>query len=250
MKKLITIIFLISFLCSIVSKANEKETVNYVVSYKWGLIQKDAGEAKITKTPHPEGYELKLVAATKPWADRIYKMRDTLISVVGHEKYLPKKYTRLAHEKNKYSRDEISFSHSGTHSVGSGIKYREKKDGKITQKEIDVRGESPAYDILSIFFFIRDLDFQSIHPDVPVITSIFSGDQAEKLTLYNKGKEKIRLKDKSEVEAWHVVFKFTSKGGTKSSDDIDCWISTDSSRIPLLINASLPVGAIRCTYVP
>ena len=245
------LIFLILVSAGILmSEAMEKEEIKYVVSYKWGLIQKDAGDARITKMPKDGGYELKLIASTKPWADRIYKMRDTLISMVGLHKHLPIKYTRLAHEKNKYSRDEIIFTHSGTHSQGKGIKYREKKDGSVYQKDIEVEGLAPAYDILSIFFYIRDLDFDSLKPSETVKTSIFSGDQSEKLTLYCKGKETIKLKDKTEAEAWHVVFKFTSKGGTKSSDDIDCWISADERRIPLLIIASLPVGQIRCNYEP
>lgn len=250
MKQRLLFVTILSLFCFLGINAAEKETVKYVVSYKWGLIQKDAGNATITKTPTNRGYELKLIAATKPWADRIYKMRDTLISVTERDKYIPQKYTRLAHEKNKYSRDEITFSHSADHSKGTGLKYRERKDGSVYHKEIDVEGPSPAYDILSIFFYIRDLDFERLKPDQPVITSIFSGDQAEKLTLYSKGKEKIKLKDKSEADAWHVTFKFTSKGGTKSSDDIDCWISADEDRVPLLIIASLPVGQIRCRYEP
>ena len=63
--------------------AASTEKLNYIVTYKWGLIHKDAGEVEIYKKPKGDGYELKLVAKTKPWADRIYKVRDTLISVTG-----------------------------------------------------------------------------------------------------------------------------------------------------------------------
>ena len=230
--------------------AKENETVKYVVSYKWGLIQKDAGDAIITKAPKGDGYELKLTASTKPWADKIYKMRDTLISDVSSKHYLPKKYVRIAHEKGKYSRDEINFDHSTSLASGKGIKYREKKNGEVSHKEINIEGAAPAYDFLSVFFFLRDIDYHSMKPGEKIKTSIFSGDKVEKLTVTHQGRETVKLKDKSERDAWHIVFNFTTKGGTKSSDDIDCWISADDAKIPLLIVGSLPVGQIRCHYVP
>ena len=250
MRRLYLFIISILFLSPFIVKGEETETLNYVVSYKWGLIHQAAGDAIITRTPHKDGYELKLIGITRPWADRIYKMRDTLISNVSREHYMPSKYTRIAHEKNKYSRDEIIFEIQGETTKGTGYKYREKKDGTVTRKDVNIEGNFPAYDILSVFYFLRDIDFNNLKENETIHATIFSGDQSEKLTVQCKGKEKIKLKDKTERETWHITFKFTTKGGTKSSDDIDCWISEDSSHIPLLIVGSLPVGQIRCTYVP
>ena len=251
MKKILSIILLAVFLFALDGKAQGKETLNYVISYKWGLIHKDAGDATFIRTPKGNGFELKVVGKTKPWADKIFHVRDTLISMVGKNNYLPTKYTRIAHEKGKYSRDEINFSRSGNVTKGTGKKIREKKAGAgITTKEINIQGTGQVYDILSVVYFIRNLDFANMKEKVPVTATIFSGDQVEKLTIYCKGKEKIKLKDKKERESWHIVFKFTTGGGKKSSDDINCWISDDSSHIPLLITGSLPVGQVRCTYVP
>lgn len=250
MKRILTTLLLCMAMLSAFCRQADNEEINYVVSYKWGIIHKDAGDAKIIKKPKDNGYELKLIGITKPWADRIYKMRDTLVSIVDKKDYLPKKYVRTAHEKGKYSRDEINFQHLGDVTKGTGIKYRQKKDGTVYQKEIDSEGKSPAYDLLSVFFYLRNLDFESMKPNDVVVTSVLSGDQSEKLTVSCKGKEKVKLQDKTEQDAWHIQFKFTSRGGKKSSDDIDCWISDDDSRIPLLVIASLPVGHIRCTYQP
>lgn len=226
------------------------EKLNYVVTYKWGLIHKDAGEVEITRQPKGNGYELKLVAKTKPWADRIFKVRDTLISVTSKEKYRPESYTYIAHEKNRYKRDNLRFSYSGNKVRATGDKYREKKDGRIKTGTIDLEGGAPAYDMLSVYFFLRDIDFASLKPGETINANIFSGDKVEQLKVRCEGIEKVKLRDKSEREAWHVLFNFTQEGGKKSSDDINCWISTDSSKIPLLIIGTLPVGQIRVNYVP
>lgn len=82
-----------------------------------------------------------------------------------------------------------------------------------------------------------------------VTATVFSGSKVESITIRCVGEERIKLRDKSERDAYHIKFKFTQAGKKKSSDDIDTWISTDSSHIPLLVVGSLPVGQVKCYYV-
>ncbi|MDE6077692.1 MAG: DUF3108 domain-containing protein, partial [Muribaculaceae bacterium] len=64
------------------------------------------------------------------------------------------------------------------------------------------------------------------------------------------GEEKLKLRNKTEREAYHIKFNFTTEGKKKSSDDLDAWISTDPKHIPLQIVGSLPIGQVRCYYLP
>lgn len=247
MKRLLFIFsLLISVFCSVYGQSTEK--LNYVVTYKWGLIQKDAGDVTITKRPHGSGYELRLIAKTKPWADKIYKVRDTLTSYTKSSKYSPEHYIYIAHEKNRYRRDNIRFSYSGNKVKGTAEKYREKKNGDVYSSTKELEGSSPVYDMLSVYFFVRDIDYATLKPGETINATIFSGDKTEELKVRCQGKETIKLRDKSEHEAWHILFNFTSDGGKKSSDDINCWISTTKPHIPLLIIGNLPIGQIRVNY--
>ena len=244
-----TVLFLL-FITLSSKSAPVSETLNYVISYKWGLIHKDSGEAKIVCTPTPQGYELHLYGKTKPWADHVFKVRDTLISVVGKKDFLPLKYSKIAHENGKYSRDDISFNYNNGKVTGLARKTRQNKRGELNVTEQNLEGKNPVYDMLSVFYFLRNIDYASLKGGEEVKATIFSGTLSEELTVKCKGKEKIKLKDKSQREAWHIIFKFTSGGGKKSSDDIDCWISTDAAHIPLLVVGSLPLGQVRCYYIP
>ena len=226
------------------------ETLNYVVTYKWGLIQKDAGDVQITRKDKGNSYELKLLAKTKPWADRIYKVRDTLTSYTSKEKYRPDRYVYIAHEKNRFKSDDIKFEYSGNKVKGYVDKVREKKTGEIKTGKKELEGSYPVYDMLSIYFFLRDIDYSALKPGETVNVNIFSGDKVEQLQVRCEGIENIKLRDKSEQEAWHILFKFTQEGGKKSSDDINCWISTAPDHIPLLIVGNLPIGTVRVNYVP
>ena len=79
-------------------------------------------------------------------------------------------------------------------------------------------------------------------------TVIFSGKLKEYLTIKYKGVETIKMRNGTKRQAHRISFKFTQKGGKRSSDDINVWMATDASRIPLLLVGKLPVGEVKCYY--
>lgn len=230
--------------------AFNNETLHYVVSYKWGLIHKDAGDATLSLRNQGNNYLLTLTGKTKPWADSFYQVRDTLKGVVRKDGFRPLSYTKIAHEKGRYSRDDIKYTYYGSTVGGEVKKIRENKEGKRSVSEKKLTGSGKVFDMLSVFYFLRTIDYSKLAAGQKVTTTVFSGSKEETLTVRCVGQETIKLKDKSKREAYHIKFRFTTSGKTKSSDDIDAWISTDSSHIPMLVIGSLPVGQVKCYYIP
>ena len=69
MKKfLLSCIALLLSISGILASETPQETLRYKVLYKWGLIQKQAGNATITLTRIPDGYKACLYARSEPWA--------------------------------------------------------------------------------------------------------------------------------------------------------------------------------------
>lgn len=219
------------------------ETLRYVITYKWGLIHKDAGEAIMSLKNNGNSYNISLIGKTKPWADKFYKVRDTLISVVNKDRFRPQSYTRVAHEGGKYAKDMIAYSYSGTAVNGKVNKLREKKD-KITSSSLDLSANGPTFDLLSVFYYLRTLDPASLTTGKKITSTLFSGSHAETVTIWKVGEGKVKMRNGTERDAWHLRFKFTSKGGKKSSDDIDAWLSKDGAKVPLQITGSLPIGKV------
>lgn len=94
------------------------ESLRYVVSYKWGLIHKDAGDATLSLRRSGDRYKVSLVAKTRPWADKFYSVRDTLLGEIRIKDLRPLSYAKITHEKKKYARDDIRYSFSGDNTVG------------------------------------------------------------------------------------------------------------------------------------
>ena len=228
----------------------QDESLNYVISYKWGLIHKDAGEATLSLRNEGNRFIVTLTGKTKPWADKFYQVRDTLKGTILKNGLKPISYTRLAHEDGTFGHDEIKYSYSGETVTGKATSTWINKKGTRKDKEKSFTSTGPTYDMLSVFFFMRTLNYDELTSGETVSATMFSGSKVESLSIRCVGKEKIKLRNKSEREAYHIKFKFTTEGKKKSSEDLDAWISTDAAHIPLQIVGSLPIGQVRCYYMP
>ena len=220
------------------------ESLNYQIVYHWGLIWKHAASATLEIKADKANYEARLYARTLSWVDKIYKVRDTLYSTIERERFVPIKYIKATHEKNHIGRDIVAFSHNNGITEGDCVRIRPGKDDyKVT---LSTDGE--AYDMLSVFYMLRRLDMDELKQKGVFSTTVFSGKRKERLDIKYVGVEKIELRDKSKHSAYRIKFTFTEEGKSKSSDDIDTWISMDEARIPLMLKGSLPIGEVRVYY--
>ena len=226
---------------SAVDFSNEK--LNYEIVYHWGVIWKHAGDATLSIHKSGNGYNAMLVGKTRSWADKIYPVRDTLKSTLN-AKLQPTRYQKLTHEKDYYARDVVDFSRAGGKTTGKGVRYRPKQAAAT----VSLSANGDAYDMLSVFYMLRSLNFDTMAKGTKKTTSIFSGKRKETLTITFHGQKSIELRDKSRHIAHYVTFSFTTDSGKKSSDAITAYLSTDSRHIPLMIVGKLPVGEVKVFY--
>ena len=219
-----------------------KETLNYEIVYHWGMIWKHAADASLSIRKTNDGYFAQLTGKTRSWADKVYPVRDTLKCTMNSS-LKPLRYEKLTHEKDYFARDVIKFSYNHTHTSAHCTRYR--KSGNTT---IDLSAKAQAYDMLSVFYMLRNLDFNEMSRNKNYTTVIFSGKEKEYLTINYQGVETIKMRDGTKRKAHKMQFRFTQQGGKQSSDNISVWLSTDDSRIPLLLVGKLPVGEVKCYY--
>lgn len=232
-----------------VSAVNLKpEVLNYKVLYKWGLVQKHAGNCTITLTRHGNSYEAVATARSVSWADKFYHLRDTLRSTMSVTDLAPTRYERLAHEDGKYSRDLLQIKRSGNTFSTTAHRWRRRKGStEVTEATINLTAEGMTVDLLSSFFYLRSLQFSTMNPGNTTRLNIFSGKKKELLSITYKGLTNLKLNGK-EYQAYKVVFTFTTDGRTKSSDPIEAWISTEGQNIPLKLVGKLKIGQVQCIY--
>lgn len=223
----------------------QNETLTYVISYKWGLVQKDAGKATLTLRAIPTTYNLKLSATTLPWADKFFQVRDTLTSVINRADFRPTSYVKTTHEDGKYRRDALSYKYYQDHVYGTCNRTKINKKGKRTDTVIKSSATGSTFDMLSIFYYVRSLDFEKLTGKKVVVATILSGSSPEKIKIKNLGKETVKMPNGKTYSCYHLQFTFTTDAGKSTSDPMNTWVTTDSRHIPVKLVGSLPIGNIR-----
>ncbi|MCM1163361.1 MAG: DUF3108 domain-containing protein [Muribaculaceae bacterium] len=223
------------------------ETLTYDVIYKWGFINKVAGYATMTLRSDGNFYRASLYAENAPWANSIYMLRDTLYTTMTHQGLYPTQYTLIAHENGKYKKDILTFNHNGDIFTAEVVRYRRAaKSDKTEKSETELEATGMTVDMLSAFFYLRAMDFDSMTAGDSKTLNIFSGAKKELLKIIYKGRQTMNLNG-SKFDTYLINFTFTSHG-KQSSAPISAWITTDARRIPLKVEGKLSVGKVRALY--
>lgn len=246
MRRIFALLALAALLCTTAAaRSFDNENLRYKVLYKWGLINKTAGYADISMRRSGERCMGVLYAASEPWADRFFKLRDTLVSTMRPADFTPFRYEKKAHEGNEVKHDIVEFSRNGYNFTGQCVRKVWKKGELFRDETRTLSATGTTVDMMSSFYYMRNLPFEQWKPGHTTTINIFSGKQQEKLTLKYQGTDDVELKGKK-YKCYHITFIFTGDGGKKTSDNMDAWISTGESRVPLKLEGKLPVGKVQC----
>lgn len=237
---------LLFFLNASALKFND-ESLSYKVKYKWGLINKQAGHATLTLKNVGSEYIVQLTAASEPWADRFYQVRDTLNGVIIRDGFKASFYEKIAHEGGEDKHDTVRFIHDGNLVTGHCTRRVIKKGEQKVNNKLTLEAEGTTVDMMSAYYYMRAIPYESWNPGQSETINIFSGKRKELLTIKYHGIEDAKA-DKQTFRCYHITFIFTSDGGRKTSDDMDAWISADARRIPVRLEGKLPVGKVHCVY--
>lgn len=222
----------------------ENESLDYEIIYHWGIIWKHAAQANLKLVNDSNKYHSELSAKTISWADRFFSVRDTLSCSIQKEGLRPLKYRKASHEGRHKGVDIVEYSYPDSQCNAKCTRIRPKKEPTVKY----LTSDEQAYDMLSVFYYIRTLDYDKMQPNEIIKTIVYSGKKKEILTIKYIGQEEIELRDKSKHQTNHIQFMFTQADQKMSSDDMDTWISVDDKHIPLMMRGKLPIGEVRCYY--
>lgn len=135
------------------SQTETTERYQYEVIYQLGFIWKKAAEATLTLSPKesdtPDLFQAQLIARTVPFADKIFRVRDTLIADMQSD-FQPLFYAKITSEDNVYRKDEIVYHRQPGRTIGETTLHRPHRNA-IDHATLEA-DNIPALDMLSLFF--------------------------------------------------------------------------------------------------
>lgn len=202
-----------------------------VFDVNFGFIT--AGEARMTIPRFStingrKCYNVDFTVASKSFFDTFYKVRDHYESHIDVEGLYPWKFVQQIREGG-FKRDFMAtFDHARLKAV--------TKDGEYPIEPF-------TQDIVSAFYYMRTQSYDGFRPGQKVYLKNFYKDSTYGLTVKFLGRETIKV----EAGKFNCILlePIMKEGGLfKASGRIIVWLTDDEKKIPVQVDAEIPIGSI------
>ena len=165
-----------------------------------------------------------------------FKVDDRYESYIDKETFIPNQFLRKINEGGYTKNQEGFFIWSTNKILIKDYKHDTEKTFSIPKN---------TQDILSAFYYLRNFpNIDKIKPGESVAIDLFFDDETTKFKLKFIGRDDIKTKFGTIST---MIFRPLVQSGRvfKEQESVTVWISDDENKIPIRIQASLAVGAIK-----
>lgn len=246
------------------AKQEKAENLSYDVYFHLGFIWAKAGRGNLTYYNEvlQDGTQLKhgqLAAQSLNVVEHIMKVRDTLDTWMNNQ-MVPSEFIKKTHE-GKYNCVEHNIftpkwkntaaTLDSKNVASSEVKvhrWLQKGKEKASTKDTLHVVKEPAYDMLSLFYVVRGMDFSSMKKNAKMKYACFSGLKKDWINVEYKGVENIELRNGKHFSAYLVYLTFATKG--QESTPLKVWLAQTPDHRPLKVIIGLKrIGSVQCEIV-
>ncbi|MDR2026465.1 MAG: DUF3108 domain-containing protein [Prevotellaceae bacterium] len=222
---------------------SSNETLTYAASYSWGPIFTDVGEVSlnVNKTKmHPVEFHMTAEAKTYKFYDNFFKVRDFYESKFTVPEIRPLYFHRDINEGGYSIKNTYNFDWTNN-KVNVVI---EKKQGVV--KNHDLNLDKCTLDVITYFYYLRNLDFGDAWPNRIYTLSIVLDDDIYNIKCRYLGKEQKKIKAlKTKVNCLKFTVEVIAGSVFKGDEKILLWISDDKNHVPLELESPIIVGKVK-----
>jgi hypothetical protein len=221
------------------------EVVNYHAYYNWGFIWLNAGRVSFTvdatKVDNTPAYHLKAHGSTYKSYDLLFKVRDTFETVVDTLALEPFEFKRITNEGGSHARYHYLFDRE-TRTINARIQKEEEKQISFPWKE-------DSFDLLTMVYQARNIDFDKYEPDEKIPISMVVDGEIHDIYIRYQGRETIKNRDGRKFKC--LKFSPLLVEGTifESGEDMTVWVTDDANRIPIIVEAKILIGSVKAVFV-
>lgn len=235
----------ISAQCPVENKSFQGgEFLEYDLYFRYGIIYTKAGISTLSVDnvhyKNKEAYRTMLTANSLGTAKALFYLSDTLTSYTTKE-IVPLAYLKDAHEGDDFRTERATYDYST-----GRVKVRNinKRNG-ILRYDTTLVSDNCMYDMLSIVYYARTLNYGKMKKGDVATVSFFSGRRKVDMDIEHHGTETITANDGRKYNCFKLVLMMNDKAFENKDEAMKVYITEDKNRIPIRIDSKLKVGSTR-----
>lgn len=219
------------------------ENLSYKLYFNWKFIWVTVGTANMsvsnTKYNKEDAYRCHLITRGNKRADKLFVLRDTLVSIVNKE-LTPLYFRKGALEGDRYTVDEVWYSYP------DGVSH-------VKQRFLNHKGETSTfhrksnvciYDMLSMLLRARSFDASNYKKGQKIHFPMADGNEVEEQTLIYRGKENFKMENTG-IKYRCLVFSFVEYKDGKEKEVITFYVTDDKNHMPVRLDMYLRFGSAK-----
>ena len=220
------------------------EFLTFDLYFKYGLIYTKAGNSTLSvanaKYKGKDAYKMMLTANSTGAAKAVFTISDTLTSYTTKD-IVPLAYLKDAHEGGDYMTERAKYEYTnGT------VKIRNiNKKGSRLRYDTTLVSNECMYDMLSIVYYARTLNYNTMKKGDKVTVSFLSGRKLVEMDIEHQGHESVSANDNRKYNCIKLVLVMNERAFENKNEAMKVYITDDQNRIPIRIDSKLKVGSTR-----
>ena len=219
------------------------ERMDFTLHYRWGAVNSDVGTATVSlDAVRFNGQDAFLCSAqgqTTKLFDLFFKVREDFRSWFTRDGLRPLKFTRDTYEGGYEARNAYVYDWS----VPDPHIVADVYSSSSGQRNLDLPLTPCTFDIPSLFFFARNMDFDTVIPGRKYPMTFAIDDDVYNVYFILYGRETIKVKGLGTVRTIKFAAKLLEGEVFKGEEDMLIWVTDDDNRLPVYFEAPLLVGA-------
>lgn len=225
---------------SLVFQAGEE--LSFALQYTWGAMNTDVGHAVINLDSlmfnGEKAFRISAYGKTTRFFDWVFKVREDFDSWFTRDGLRPLKFTRDTYEGGYVAKNTYIYDWSAPEPVIRADIYSSKRG----QRSMDLPLTPCTFDLPSLFYFSRNMDFDVVEPGRRYPMTFAIDDDVFNVYFILYGRQTIRVKGLGEVKVIKFAAKLLEGEVFKGEEDMIIYISDDMNRLPVYFEAPLLVG--------
>lgn len=219
------------------------ESLSYKLYFNWKFIWVTVGSANmdISHATHQgqDMHRCHLITRGNKMADRLFVLRDTLISIVD-DGLVPYYYRKGALEGDRYTVDEAWYSYPDGQSHMK-LRFKNHK-GETTQEEEEYK--ECVHDMLSMMLYARSFDASDYKEGQKIKFPMVDNGKIEEQTLIYRGKKNFKMEERK-TKYRCLVFSFVEYKDGKEKEVVTFYITDDKNHLPVRLDMYLRFGSAK-----